>query len=149
MHNCLSEQKLSAYHDGEIVADERAVLESHVAECAECRERLTQLRAISSLFDDAGRPGLSQISLRRLHHRLESLTDRGLIRLGWTLSGVAASLLVAGSVWLTRMQSLPPSPPPWVNVSLAMDTDAGGTDAASPAAQWYLADASTRVDNNP
>jgi anti-sigma factor RsiW len=154
MKACAFNDKIEAYHDGELDASDRAAVEAHLAECGECSARLTELRAMSDLLTSASatRPALSQIALHRLHHRLQSVTDRGLIRLGWALSGVAASLLLIGSVWLTRVQQTAPSAPaapPWVGVSLALDTESTDTATASPAAEFYLADASTRVGNVP
>lgn len=151
MIDCAFQNQLDAYFDDELAADARVAFAVHLSGCRQCSQRLADLQAVSELFASVSRPGLSQIAMRRLHHRLEALTDRGLIRLGWSLSAIAASLLLVGSVWLTQMQSTPQTAPPWVGVSVAMDTETGSGDASSitPAAQWYLADASTRVDDTP
>jgi anti-sigma factor RsiW len=152
MANCEFNSQLDAYHDGELSTDARAVIESHVSGCSECSAQLAQLRTMSGLFSSSARPGLSQIAMHRLHHRLDLAMDRGLIRFGWTLSGIAASLLLVGSVWLMRVKEvpMPQAAPPWVGVSVAMDTDPNIRDAsATPAAQWYLADAANRMDDIP
>ena len=63
--NCLSEEMLRAYHDGELAEDVkdggRAEMESHVANCAECRARLTviavraaRVQAQLATLEDAG-----------------------------------------------------------------------------------------------
>ena len=50
--NCLSEEKLRAYHDGDLqdgvlAGGERAEMESHVASCAECRARLAKISEVA------------------------------------------------------------------------------------------------------
>jgi hypothetical protein len=38
--------RLSEYHDGELPGDERAACEAHLAQCAECREVLADIRTV-------------------------------------------------------------------------------------------------------
>jgi anti-sigma factor RsiW len=146
MANCGFENKIEAYHDGELDASDRAVIESHVAQCDDCRRALAQLQAMSVLVATSEQPALSQISRYRLHQKVDAVMERGLLRLAWTMSGIAASVLLLASAWLMRVNQTalvqgPSEAPPWMSVSLATSRDPVIRDAASPAAQWYLADA--------
>jgi anti-sigma factor RsiW len=153
MSNCSFNPQLDAYHDGELTADARAAFESHLRDCPACSEQLAQLRAMSQMFANAPQLRLSQIALHRLHGRIDAGADQGLLRLGWTINAIAASLLLVGSVWLTRISNPPSTPeaaPPWIGVPVVAQTDPAYHEiAATPAAQWYLADASTRNDEIP
>jgi hypothetical protein len=46
--NCVSENSLRAYHDGELSGVERAEIEAHVAGCAECAKRLGEIVATAA-----------------------------------------------------------------------------------------------------
>jgi anti-sigma factor RsiW len=146
MKNCEYEQKIEAYHDGELDADGRALVESHLALCAACAAHLNQLQAMSQLFATNELPRLSQISRHRLNRRVDAAMEQGLLRFAWAMSGIAASILLVGSAWLMHVddavQAAPAEAPPWVSVSLSNSRDPVVRDAATPAAQWYLADAS-------
>jgi len=153
MTNCPSSEKLEAYYDDELAGEARLAIERHLSECAQCEAALARLRAISSAFG-AEEPKLSQISRHRLHLKVDQLLtegrtiERGLARIAWMLSGMAASVLLIGSAWLARAKDAPQAaPPPWVGVaSLTSDTtDASARDAAAtPAAEWYLASDTSR-----
>src|SRR5438552_5181049 len=104
MIQCDYSDQIEAYHDGAIAGDARAALESHLAICGACARQLRQLQAMSTLLAAAPQPRLSQIALHRLHRRVDTAMDGGLLRLGWTMSGIAASLLLVTSVWMARIQ---------------------------------------------
>jgi anti-sigma factor RsiW len=147
MANCEFENKIEAYHDGELNASDRALVESHLPQCGDCRRALAQLQAMSTLFASSEQPRLSQMSRYRLHQKVNAAMERGLLRFAWTMSGIAASVLLLGSAWLMRVNDnsvaqAPAEAPPWVSVALATNRDPVVRDANSPAAQWYLADAS-------
>jgi anti-sigma factor RsiW len=153
MSSCEYTNRIEAYHDGEVVGDARAAIEAHLLSCNGCSAELARLDALSSLLAKSIQPKLSQMSLHRLHRQVDAAMDSGLLRLGWTMSGIAAGLLLVASVWMTRVKPAAPTEaaaPPWVGVSLVADTDPNVREAAAtPAAQWYLADASTRNDDIP
>jgi len=46
--NCVSENSLRAYQDGELSGVERAEIETHLASCAECRKRLGEIAATAA-----------------------------------------------------------------------------------------------------
>lgn len=49
---CPTMVKLSAFVDGELPADERAVIERHLAACAPCREQVAAWRAALALLPE-------------------------------------------------------------------------------------------------
>jgi anti-sigma factor RsiW len=149
-----TDQQLSAYHDGELPSDQRSLLAAHLAWCEACLKRIDRLTQMSSLLSHSAPNGMSQIALRRLHAKLDEVIERGLIRWAWEVSGVAAAILIVGSVMLARMADPSNartgggvSVPPWV-VSQA-SADPVVTEAATPAAAWYLADARNSSDVSP
>jgi anti-sigma factor RsiW len=160
MSQCNYIDRIEAYHDGEIVGDERRAIESHLVTCDACAEQLRQLQSMSAILAAAPQARLSQIALHRLHHRLDAATDGGLLRLGWAMSGIAAGLLIVASIAMALLQQQRPTSsqatamstaaPPWVGVSTVAETDPAVREAAAtPAAEWYLADAGTRNDDTP
>lgn len=102
MFDCNEHQKLAAYHDGQLDAVIRAEMEQHLAACGNCSTDLAELQNVSRLFADYPVARLSQIALYRLHSNLDLLTDRGLLRLARVMTGLAASVLLLGSLWLMR-----------------------------------------------
>jgi anti-sigma factor RsiW len=156
MMNHPTEQQLSAYHDGELPAAEREALSAHLLLCKLCMDRIDQLKQISSMIATSTPVGMSQIALHRLHARLdevmEPVWERGLIRWAWEVSGIAAAILVVGSIWLAMAgdpanASASVSVPPWVASRATADPVVGAS--ATPAAEWYLVDARNSSDSNP
>jgi len=148
--NCPSEQKLSAYHDGELLAEDRERLARHLAWCQACVRRMEQLKQMSAFIASGSPVGLSQIALRRLHNKLDEVIERGLVRWAWEVSGIAAAILLIGSVWLARLAepvSASVSVPPWVGAQASADPVIQETP--TPAAAWYLADARNSSEVNP
>ena len=140
--NCETESRLSAYYDGELAPAERAVLGSHLLSCGDCRAALAAMRETSALFAGSQPQGLSQIARHRLHQNIDRQLERGLVRLSWALSGVAAAIVVAGSLWLNHVSTL--NYLPAESRSTASVTPPA-FDAATPAEQYYLADATLRT----
>jgi anti-sigma factor RsiW len=128
---------------------ERALVTAHLSECPACQLVITRLSAMSRLFAEAPRERLSQIARARLNRRMEAVMDRGMLRLAWTMSGLAASVLVICSVWLMNLKATPAAPPPWVGVTYASDSAQAAREPATPAAEWYLADAGGPSDDAP
>ncbi len=52
------EERLSAYLDGMLDANERALLEAHLADCETCQEQLAQLRRVRALMQALPQPTL-------------------------------------------------------------------------------------------
>jgi anti-sigma factor RsiW len=150
-----TDQQLSAYHDGELPSDQRSALSAHLAWCQDCLKRIGQLTQMSSMFASSSPSGISQIALRRLHAKLDEVIERGLVRWAWEVSGIAAAILIVGSILLARMadpstaraSSAGASVPPWVATQASADPVV--SDAATPAAVWYLADARNSSEVSP
>jgi anti-sigma factor RsiW len=153
--NCPGEQELSAYHDGELPQERRAIVAEHLPSCAPCREVIARWTAISQLFNEAPHQRLSGIARERVRRSAMRSADSGILRLAWTMSGLAASVMVVGSLWLTHLNdnlnadTALASPPPWVGVAYARDTNQSQHEPATPAAEWYLASNSSSSDELP
>jgi anti-sigma factor RsiW len=150
-----TDQQLSAYHDGELPVADRAMVSAHLAWCQACLKRIDQLTQMSVLLSSSAPNGISQIALRRLHSKLDEVMERGLIRWAWEVSGIAAAILLAGSIMLYRASDSAGgavSVPPWVVSRASADplvSDPATSSAATPAAAWYLVDARNSSDVNP
>lgn len=152
MDLCPTGEELSAYHDGQTASGRLAFIEQHVASCEPCGLEIARLSAMSRLFSTSVRPQLSQIARHRLHDKVDLAMERGLIRLGWALSGIAASVLLIGSALLMHVGStsyvatarqMSEAAPPWLGVAANSDADSLVANARTPAAALYLADASS------
>jgi hypothetical protein len=145
MTPCPTGEELSAYHDGRIAGQRLAFIQRHVVECDPCSLELSRLAALSRLFATAIRPHLSQIARHRLHDKIDQAMERGLIRFGWSISGIAASILLVSSAWLMHVGAVKQTTeaaPPWLGVAANSDAEAVVQNARTPAAALYLADAS-------
>jgi anti-sigma factor RsiW len=149
---CPSDQQLQAYFDQELRSEAFVEVDAHVKSCSLCQEQLRLLQVMSAMFAGV-EPHLSQMSRARLHKRLGEVMDRGLVRLAWSLSGIAAAVLVGGMMWMqtgsapVQQAALPQAAPPWVDAMAASHPFT--RDTGSPAAEFYLADASLKVDDVP
>jgi len=151
---CQMSEKVNLYHDGELDAAERSLVEQHLQTCADCRAELAQLSAISQSFQSAPAPKLSQFSMHRLHAMADRWMEDDLVRVARVLRAVAACVLVAGSAWLIGTSPAATNAPiasepqaaPWMEVAAATNAEVASIDTTTPAASWYLADASTRAE---
>lgn len=149
---CSQSQLLSAYHDGELTAAQRQELELHIAQCPACAAELTELQSISNLFTAAARPHLSHFSQFRIRQAAEALPRDQILRLARRVRAIAACVLLGASVWLWNQSGgvsgteQVSAPPPQVDLAITATEATQNMDATSPAAAWYLADASSRSD---
>jgi anti-sigma factor RsiW len=153
MADCSYQDRIQSYADGELDEAARAEVERHLTGCPACAAELAALRALSQHVSQtlAQQPGISQIALHRLHARLSPAMDDGILRFARVLGAIAACLLVGASIGLARFRSgETPVAPPWVGVSISNDavSDTAAADSSTPAAAWYLADAS-RTEDSP
>jgi anti-sigma factor RsiW len=139
MTECPIDSQLDAYCDGEVAPDERARIERHLENCSACSARVDEIQAMSRAFAEATPPRLSQISLHRLHARLDVLVDRGFIRLARVLTGLAASILLFGTAWLVSHSTAPVPTAKSVDYSM-IDLDEQPAQASEPTpADWIVA----------
>ncbi len=112
---------LSEYLDGELDPAERADLEAHVQECAQCRSDMGQLervmRRARSLEDRPPAQDLWPAIAERLEVRTQPVTDLGQRRRQRRIvfsipqlaaAGLALMLISASVVWLTMTRGEPP-----------------------------------------
>ena len=154
MNRCKFDEQVGAYLDGELDAPRRAALEAHLPGCASCSQELADHRSLKQLFQTAasgeGSFAFPDLVRRRLHDHVDSLGDLGLLRIGRTLGGIAACVLVGASLWLTSASRRPVERPmaAWEASALLMPVAAGPAspeDLESP--EWVVRDLSGEQDN--
>ena len=126
MSDCNENIRLGAYHDGELTPDEAARVEAHVRDCPACAEELRALRQISGLFAaGAGLdvPELRPMKLAQVHRAIDAEGNIGLLRLVRQLTGVAAAILVGGTVWLVSTSGAGPVAPAGVSADAVSVAD--------------------------
>ncbi len=140
---CEYSSQLGPYLDGELNAGQCTVLETHLRDCGDCDAELNELRGLSRLFAVAAGPFLSAGALAQFHHRVSELEDDQeqaertayrVLRITRILTGIAACLLVAGSLWLVRSREQAPtaSPTKFVELTPATTTQAPWDAAIQP-----------------
>ena len=109
MSECELSNELGPYLDHELSEDARKALEAHLSRCAPCTMELEQLRELSLLLSD--QEPLSRETLARFHNEIHAIDEERevaertawrIVRISRLVSGIAACLLVAGSLWLVR-----------------------------------------------
>lgn len=97
--------QLSAYVDGELTLEEASEIAAHLAECAHCREVVSDLRTVPMLLCSLPEPSPAPSFLLRTRARLEATHARkpGLPR--WLIAGAVAAAAAA------LLVLLPLSPP--------------------------------------
>ena len=91
---CDRAAQVHAYHDGALAATDRAAMEAHLDECADCRSLLADLRGISNLIASAPLTAMSPEAMARLNKTWHAARDRGLLRITSWLTAAAAAVLV-------------------------------------------------------
>jgi hypothetical protein len=145
MDDCPYIARINAYHDGELIADERTVIQSHLAlGCAVCSKELKSLQRVSVQFREIeGAPEIQSSFVSKLHRQVDSLTDRSILHFAELLTGVAAALLVTASMWAMRTPSASADPMrDWERaaVTLRPEMIAAQQPASLHAAEWIVND---------
>ena len=97
-------EQVQAYHDGELSVADRAAVEAHLAGCADCTAELARLRALSGMLR-GGAPVMSAEAMRRLLDQVHYVEEETIVLpLVRRLTGLAAAVLLAGSLWLGAEQ---------------------------------------------
>ena len=119
MQDCDS-QLLSAYVDGEVADDVRRRVEQHLAECSRCAQEVQSLRQASQLLRGYAFADLEPGELERAHEAIDASADQPILRLGFTMGVIAASVLIVSCAWLMELPKSPTSvienPPALVSV---------------------------------
>jgi anti-sigma factor RsiW len=135
--------RLSALHDGELDPASAAEVEKHLASCAKCREELEDLRELSAHAALIGAEGIPASRLRSIHRAIDADDRYSILRIAGVLTGLAASAMVIGSVWLSEIPaSRPAAPvvvltdtgPDWSRVAVDLHVD------PLPRAEWEVND---------
>jgi predicted anti-sigma-YlaC factor YlaD len=83
--------------DDEICAEDRAALESHLAECSDCRREFEQLKKVSELVDGIELQRPSEEDMMRYWPSVYAKIERGA---GWSLLLIGAVIWVGYGVFL-------------------------------------------------
>ncbi|SRR5579871_1488865 len=130
MNHEMIQQKLFALYDGPLTEKERKLVESHLAQCAECRKAIAQWKAISTrlfpaqTFSEAAEDAFVARVMGRVRAAGEKMESWGTLFFRW-LVPLAGSAVVAG----------------WVFFSVLSDTSifssGGNEEAAFPSESSY------------
>jgi anti-sigma factor RsiW len=91
---CLEvKERLSAWLDGELVPEERGLIEAHLQGCAGCRQEAAHLKALDSVLGELAAPVPPQLAEKVLA-RLQAQPGQRRRRPGWQNLALAASLVL-------------------------------------------------------
>lgn len=102
MAPCEHEQRLGAYHDGELSPLDAAGLETHLEWCPTCRHELRRLRDMSRLLSEAvAAERAPDRAVQRWRKSVRPARDRTVLRTTQMLAAVAAAVLIfcAAALW--------------------------------------------------
>jgi len=112
MSGCNFHPRLDAFFDGEMNATEHAAFRQHLQACAECPAGLVEMERISHVFSEmrddaaekveAGETARLHQAVDREMNRLAFQVDRSFWRTAGLVAGLAASVLIVASAWLTE-----------------------------------------------
>jgi anti-sigma factor RsiW len=148
MNECEQAQRLSAYHDGELSGPAKGELEDHLRQCRACAAELNRLRALSRMLAAVAEAPMPPAVSRRLHEAVDALPMADLARMAEICGAIAASILLACSLWIlgTQSGSEPRDRlPVWEAVAVAVarqETPPVGPD--EQLAQWIVQDLSRK-----
>jgi anti-sigma factor RsiW len=94
--------KIEAFHDGQLDAAERQVVEAHVEQCDQCRSLLQELRGLSQLISTASFSLFtpSDESIQHFHNAWHAAGDRSILKISsWMTAAAAAVLFGALLFW--------------------------------------------------
>ncbi len=124
MEHSFYRDKLSAFHDGQLTAEEQRMLQEHIDSCPECRKALEEYERLDALIDrhaDLDDSDYWEKSARKIEKQLgfETTTEVTDVRrswkgLGWKIAAVAASVAVLTFIGLHQdelYQSATPEAP--------------------------------------
>lgn len=143
--NCPSDQLLSAFHDGEASPEDAASVRAHLADCASCADVVEAMRKSSQLVQQAELLPVSEAMINRWSSVTRAVQDRSIRRLAASLTGIAASVLIAAS--LLKQPSAEISTPQLGEIeqwAFAGEDDSIDSSSSHIAAKWMAADLSMR-----
>jgi hypothetical protein len=78
-------------------------VEQHIASCAACAEEIRSLRETSRLLKSYSFADIDRDELGRAHDAIDAAVDQPILRLGFTLGALAASVLIVSCAWLMEL----------------------------------------------
>jgi len=121
MASCENQQKLSAYHDGELPAALEAEMENHLQQCPICREELRRLQMMSAMLASAVDGQAPPEALARWKRSVRPARDKTVLRMTEMLSAAAAAILLVCSTMLWQQHTAPTGAngqtPTWASVA--------------------------------
>jgi anti-sigma factor RsiW len=134
--------RLDAYYDGAVRIEEQRQIEAHLDTCAQCRQELASLEALSKRLAMAQGPELSAPMIGRLRESIDAQSSRGLLRTARTLLALAACLLLACTIWAWSAGSSAAEPAPaWETAAVNPQPDtAASTNPQVAMATWIVQD---------
>jgi anti-sigma factor RsiW len=124
MSGCNFQPRLDAFFDGEMNAVDHATFRKHLENCSECSAALMQMERMSQVFAGMREQAAEDVQpdeISRLHaavdremQRSAFKVDRSFWRTAGLISGLAASVLIVASAWLseTPVRPIPGLPRP-------------------------------------
>lgn len=95
MMKCDKNNLIQRLHDSEVSAAERTAAESHLRECAECRQLLADLRQVSQLIAEAAPAAIPVGAFQRMQEVWHAAREQSVRRAAGWLTATAAAVLVA------------------------------------------------------
>ncbi len=105
--SCERSAQIHAYHDDALAAPARLAMESHLTDCADCRELLADLHGLSNLIRSAPLAAMSPEAMDRLARSLRAARDRGVLRITSWLTAAAAAVLVGTLLLVPDRNGIP------------------------------------------
>lgn len=145
MSDCPYIHRIDAYHDGAMGEHEADWTAEHLLTCPACAERLRQIRAIGDVITSSPSDPMPAMAKERLRQAVADAVDRGPTRFAWELTGLAASVLIAASIWLATLPATASAESGnWERAaatggrSLTTVSDARATSADARFASWVV-----------
>jgi anti-sigma factor RsiW len=146
MSACDYMERVGAYHDGELSADEGSAFEGHLRGCPACSAELARLRELSGMLAAIPVPRASLGFPERLRAGLRSTRDREIIRICRIASMAAAALLTVCVISLWGDEPSAPAgvraPDAWEVAAVTLDADLAQADWGETFAVWVVEDLS-------
>jgi anti-sigma factor RsiW len=110
MGTCQYETVVSAYHDSELGEGARASFEQHLSACPPCQNELQQLRRMSAFMKAAPSKHLSAQAKQDLYALAPAVGEGVYLRIAEWTTALAASVLIAASLWLFHTHPVQQNP---------------------------------------
>jgi anti-sigma factor RsiW len=143
--NCPSDQLLSAYYDGEASPQDVAQIQAHLESCASCSDVIRAMRATSGIVRRAELLPVTQAMLNRWSSVNRTAQERSIRRLTASLTGIAASVLIAASLLKQPVAEFTaPAFGEYEQLALAGEEESTDPSSSHFAAKWMAADLAMR-----